>query len=114
MRGNEASLIENANLIWQLVYLDDAPSPVGDAVVVAADRHQAVMADTAFQFEDVVKGQPPPASGCRSPCAPYGEREAAFQKSSWAARSRRGRNGRGISLRQPCRARSCRPCCCWL
>ena len=39
MRGNEPSLIENANLVRQLVDLDDAPSPVWDAVVVAADRY---------------------------------------------------------------------------
>jgi hypothetical protein len=43
MRGNEPSLIENANLVRQLVDLDDAPSPVWDAVVVAANRHQAIM-----------------------------------------------------------------------
>jgi hypothetical protein len=55
MRSNEPSLIQNANLVRQLVYLDYAPSPVGNAVVIAADRHQAVMADAAFQFEELVK-----------------------------------------------------------
>jgi hypothetical protein len=34
--------------------------------------------------------QPPTASGCRPPWPPYGAWEAAFLKSSWAARSRRG------------------------
>ena len=34
--------------------------------------------------------QPPTASGCRPPCPLYGTWEAAFLKSSWAARSPRG------------------------
>jgi hypothetical protein len=34
--------------------------------------------------------QPPTATGRRPSCPPYGAWEAAFLKSSWAARSRRG------------------------
>ena len=55
MGGNEPTRIQNANLIRQLVNLDDALSSIGDAVVVTADRYQSVMADAAFQFEEFVK-----------------------------------------------------------
>ena len=33
MGGNEPTLIQNAYLVRQLMYLDDAPGPIGDAVV---------------------------------------------------------------------------------
>jgi hypothetical protein len=57
MGGNQPALIENADLIRKLVHLDDASCPVGDAVVVAADRYQAVMADAAFEPEQRVEWQ---------------------------------------------------------
>jgi hypothetical protein len=53
---DDPTLIQNADLIRQLVHLDDAPGPIGDAVIVAANRYQAVMADATFQFEELVEG----------------------------------------------------------
>ena len=45
----------DAALVRQLMDLDDAPRAVGDAVVVAADRYEAIMADTAFQLQESVE-----------------------------------------------------------
>jgi hypothetical protein len=56
MRCNDPTLIQNANLVGQLVHLDDAPGSVRDAVIVAADRYQAVMTDATFQSEEFVEG----------------------------------------------------------
>jgi hypothetical protein len=36
--------------------LDDAPGPIGDAAIIAADRHQVIMADATFQSDEFVKG----------------------------------------------------------
>lgn len=38
------------------MHLDDPPRPVGHAVVVAADRDEAVVADAPFQLEQGVEG----------------------------------------------------------
>ena len=57
MDRDEPAFIENADLIGELMHLDDTPRPVGNAVVVAADRDQAVMADPAFQLEQGVEGE---------------------------------------------------------
>ena len=47
--------------------------------------------------------QPPPAPRSNPPGSPHSIRKAVFLKAFCAARSRLGWNGRGISLRQPCR-----------
>jgi hypothetical protein len=57
MDRDEPSFIENADLIGELMHFDDASRPVGNAVVVAADREQAVMADPAFELEQCVEGK---------------------------------------------------------
>jgi len=44
-------------LVRELVNLDDTPRPVGDAVVVSADRDQPVMADATFELEQRVEGE---------------------------------------------------------
>ena len=46
---DQPSLIEDADLIGELMHFDDASRSVGNAVVVAADRDQAIMADPAFE-----------------------------------------------------------------
>lgn len=56
MRRNGLTLIQDANLVRQLVHLDNTPGPIRDAVIVTADRHQAVMADATFELEQFVKG----------------------------------------------------------
>ena len=50
-------LIEDADLVGELVDLHHPARPVGNAVVVAADRDQPVMADAAFQLEQRVEGE---------------------------------------------------------
>ena len=57
MGGDEPTPIEDADLVGELVHLDDTPRPVGNAVVVAADRDQPVMADAAFELEQRVEGE---------------------------------------------------------
>lgn len=57
MRGDEPPLIEDADLARELVDLDDAPRPVGNAVGVAADGDQPVMAHTAFKLEQSIEGE---------------------------------------------------------
>ena len=57
MGGDEPTLIEDADLVGELVDLDDTPRPVGNAVVVAADRDQPVMADAALELEQRVEGE---------------------------------------------------------
>ena len=56
MDGDEPALIENADQVGQLVHLDDAARPVGNAVVVAADRDQPVVADAALELQQRVEG----------------------------------------------------------
>ena len=41
----------------KLMHLDDAAGAIGNAVVVAADRHEPVMADPAFELEQRVEGR---------------------------------------------------------
>jgi len=57
MRGDEPTPVEDADLVRELVNLDDTPRPVGDAVVVSADRDQPVMADATFELEQRVEGE---------------------------------------------------------
>lgn len=56
MRSDEAAAIEDADHVGKLMDLDDAPSPIRHAVVVAADRDEAFMAHAAFQLEQRIKG----------------------------------------------------------
>ena len=43
--------------VGQLMHLDDAPGAIGNAVVVAADRDEPVMADAPFELEQRVEGR---------------------------------------------------------
>ena len=45
---DEPAFIENAYLIGELMHLDDPPRPVGNAVVVASDGDEAIVADAAL------------------------------------------------------------------
>lgn len=42
--------MEDADLVRKVMNLDDAPRPIGLAIIIAAERDQAFMADAAFQF----------------------------------------------------------------
>ncbi|MGY4183071.1 hypothetical protein ACVIHH_008362 [Bradyrhizobium sp. USDA 4518] len=55
MDGDDFALIENADYIVQLLHLDNAPRTVWYAVIVAADRYEPVVADTALEFEQRVE-----------------------------------------------------------
>ena len=55
--GDQPALIENADLVGELMHLDDAPRAIGNAVVVAADRDEPVMADPALELEQGIEGQ---------------------------------------------------------
>src|SRR4029078_369656 len=48
--SNQSALIQDADLVGQLVHFDDATRTIGNAVVVAADRHQPVVADAPFEL----------------------------------------------------------------
>ena len=43
--------------VGKLMHLDDAPGPIGNAVVVAADRDEPVMADAPLELEQRVEGR---------------------------------------------------------
>ena len=53
---DEAAAIEDADHVGKLMNLDDAPRPIWHAVVVAADRDEAFMADAAFELEQRIEG----------------------------------------------------------
>jgi len=55
--GNQPSLVEDAQLVRQLVDLDDAPGAVGHAVVIATDRDEPVMADPALELQQRIEGE---------------------------------------------------------
>ena len=57
MGRDQSALIQNADHVRQLMHLDDAPSAIGNAIVIAADRDQAVMADPAFQLQERIEGR---------------------------------------------------------
>jgi hypothetical protein len=57
MDGDEPASIENADLIGKLMHLDDTPCAVGNAVIIAANRDQAVVTDPALELEDRVEGE---------------------------------------------------------
>ena len=56
----------------KLVDLDDAARAIGDAVVVAADRHQAIVADAPFELQQRVErcGRQAPAARAARPRRP--------------------------------------------
>jgi hypothetical protein len=54
--GHEPTFVEDADAIGKLMDFDDAPGAVGNAVIVAADRDQAIMADATLQFEKGIEG----------------------------------------------------------
>jgi len=49
--GNQPPFVEDPHFAGQLMDLDNTACAVGNRVVVAADRDQPVMADTAFELE---------------------------------------------------------------
>ena len=49
MGRHEAAAVEDADRVRKLVHLDDGPCPIGNAVIVAADRDEPVMADAPFE-----------------------------------------------------------------
>ena len=57
MGRDQSALIQNADHVRQLMHLDDAPSAIGNAIVIAADRDKAVMADPAFQLQERIEGR---------------------------------------------------------
>ena len=57
MGRDEAALIEDADRVRKLMHFDDAPRPIGHAVVIAADRDEPVMADAPFELEERVEGR---------------------------------------------------------
>jgi len=55
MLGNDIAEIEDPDQIRELLDLDDPASAIGHAVIVAADRDEAVVADAPFQLEHGVE-----------------------------------------------------------
>jgi len=51
MLGDEGAQIEDTDQIRELLDLDDPAGAVGHAVIVTADRDEAVVADAPFQLE---------------------------------------------------------------
>ena len=51
------ALIEDADLVGELMDLDDAPGAIGNAVVVAADRHEPIVTDPALELEQGIEGK---------------------------------------------------------
>ena len=61
MLGDDVAEIKDADQIGKLLDFDDPTGAVGHAVIVAADRDKAIVADAAFQLEHGVEamfGQP--------------------------------------------------------
>ena len=55
VHGDDAALIEDADHIGELLDLDDAARPIRHAVVVAADRDEAVVAHATFQLQERIE-----------------------------------------------------------
>ena len=55
MLGDDVAKIEDADQIGKLLDLDDPAGAVGHAVIVAADRDEAIVADAPFQLEHGVE-----------------------------------------------------------
>src|SRR3954447_8217062 len=57
MGSYQSALIQNADHVRQLMHLDDAPSAIGNAIVIATDRDQPVMADPPCQLQERIEGR---------------------------------------------------------
>ena len=55
MLGDDNAEIEDADAVRQLLNLDQATGPIRNAVEVAADGNEAVMADAPLEFEHGVQ-----------------------------------------------------------
>jgi hypothetical protein len=55
MAGNEAPTIEDTDRVGQLMHFDETPRAVRHAVVISADRHEPIMADPTFQFQERIE-----------------------------------------------------------
>src|SRR5579862_8908249 len=51
MLGNDIAEVEDTDHAWQLLDLDHTAGAIGNAVVVAPDGDEAVVADAALQLE---------------------------------------------------------------
>ena len=51
VNSDDPVAIEDADHVWQLLHLDDAAGPIGNAVVIATNGNQAIVADTALELE---------------------------------------------------------------
>src|SRR5215203_4425113 len=56
MGRHETAAVEDADDVGKLMHLDDASGPIGNAVVVGANRDEPVMADAPFELEECVEG----------------------------------------------------------
>lgn len=56
MAGNQPAFVQDADAVGKLVNLDKAPGAIGNAIVVAADRDETIMADATLQLEKRVEG----------------------------------------------------------
>ena len=56
MTGDELAILENPNLSRVVPDLDDPPRGVGNAVLVAAHRNHAFLADAAFDRQNRIVG----------------------------------------------------------
>ena len=52
MLGNDGAEVEDTNDVWQLLNVHNPTGAVGNAVEVAADRHEAVVTDAALELQD--------------------------------------------------------------
>jgi hypothetical protein len=55
MLGNDGAAVEDADQIGELLDLDNPAGAIGHAVIVAADRDKAVVADPPFELEHGVE-----------------------------------------------------------
>ena len=55
MHGDDAVLVEDADDVRELLYFDDAARAIGHAVVVAANRDEAIVTDAALQLQQRVE-----------------------------------------------------------
>src|SRR5690554_4796175 len=56
MFGNHHALVEDTNLVGHLLDLDHPAGSVRNAVVIAADGDESVMADPSFELENCPVG----------------------------------------------------------
>ena len=55
MLGNDIAQVDDPDLVGQLLDFDDAAGAIGNAVIVAADRDHAVVADPALQLQNRIE-----------------------------------------------------------